>query len=624
MPVTGNKPIGVNYDFSSGAKLKNMSTAVSSGEVVEYDQFQTGLASRQAPVTAGSGINKEGDTLAIDLATAGSDYDELTLSSTSYSSLNGVYTRLEYSAYLEYVGTELDMTIGDSSVEWNAYYKDNGGGVWAVCMKRDTDGSETTNPELGTWLAVLTTTDPSSFSFSGIGTLVVNGFIPNYQAVDSSFVTSSNESADNGRFSPSSADANVSYAVGSAPAGLKFENNRLALDFAPTIADAASTKVFPASLVKTHISEQITSAKDSSNNVFSNAVTQFSGSPSNVQSAIEAVSLLLNALDSSSSSLATVNSNQDAKLSGHDSVLGVGASSSSLGDMSSAGASEIWLSNASTPGSTPDNVKDTLVALATRFTEVYQEMGEVLGLEAFETDFGDGFLILPSDSDAKALFQAAESELQNLYEGLGQFWAPVDAYENSNVLLSSPGGSAFGGADIVTGDRVLLVGQTIPSQNGIYIFNGASSAMTRAADASEDAEYTPNKTVQVLASEDDGISGATFAYTGSDDPAVGSDSLTFAVKAQGVVGDNTITEAKLADSLGVKVNDKADKHAETVALVAGISQLVYHGLDSTDVLVQVRDAAGNVADLEIDVTDPSHVTISSPVFSGSYRVVVIG
>lgn len=52
----------------------------------------------------------------------------------------------------------------------------------------------------------------------------------------------------------------------------------------------------------------------------------------------------------------------------------------------------------------------------------------------------------------------------------------------SNVNLSSPG-SALDGISLSSGDRCLLVGQSTDSQKGIYIWNGAAAAMTRATDA---------------------------------------------------------------------------------------------------------------------------------------------
>ena len=51
-----------------------------------------------------------------------------------------------------------------------------------------------------------------------------------------------------------------------------------------------------------------------------------------------------------------------------------------------------------------------------------------------------------------------------------------------NVNLSSPG-STLDGISMASGDRVLCSAQTTGSENGIYVWNGAAAAMTRATDA---------------------------------------------------------------------------------------------------------------------------------------------
>lgn len=63
----------------------------------------------------------------------------------------------------------------------------------------------------------------------------------------------------------------------------------------------------------------------------------------------------------------------------------------------------------------------------------------------------------------------------------------VRVASQSNVTLSSPGGS-IDGVSLSSGDRVLVKSQTTASENGIYVFNGASSAMTRATDANTEAK----------------------------------------------------------------------------------------------------------------------------------------
>ena len=66
----------------------------------------------------------------------------------------------------------------------------------------------------------------------------------------------------------------------------------------------------------------------------------------------------------------------------------------------------------------------------------------------------------------------------------------------SNVSLASPG-ATIDGVTLSSGDRVLLYGQTTASQNGIYVFNGAAAALTRAADANSGSNLLPGMVVFV-------------------------------------------------------------------------------------------------------------------------------
>ena len=68
---------------------------------------------------------------------------------------------------------------------------------------------------------------------------------------------------------------------------------------------------------------------------------------------------------------------------------------------------------------------------------------------------------------------------------------PVRVALNSNVTLNSPG-ATLDGVSMSSGDRVLLFGQTVGAKNGIYVWNGAAVAMTRALDADSSAEMGPN------------------------------------------------------------------------------------------------------------------------------------
>lgn len=64
-----------------------------------------------------------------------------------------------------------------------------------------------------------------------------------------------------------------------------------------------------------------------------------------------------------------------------------------------------------------------------------------------------------------------------------------------NINVASPG-ATIDGVTMNAGDRVLLWQQTTPAQNGIYVWNGAATPMTRASDM-DDWSEVPGRTVRV-------------------------------------------------------------------------------------------------------------------------------
>lgn len=67
--------------------------------------------------------------------------------------------------------------------------------------------------------------------------------------------------------------------------------------------------------------------------------------------------------------------------------------------------------------------------------------------------------------------------------------ASVRVASTANVTISGPG-AAIDGVSLTNGDRVLLKNQTTAAENGIYVFTGAATAMTRATDADTSAKVT--------------------------------------------------------------------------------------------------------------------------------------
>lgn len=106
---------------------------------------------------------------------------------------------------------------------------------------------------------------------------------------------------------------------------------------------------------------------------------------------------------------------------------------------------------------------------------------------------------------------------------------PKDAVRvasTANVTVSSPG-SSIDGITLAVGDRVLLKNQTTGSENGIYVFQGALVAMTRATDFDSSAEVTQGASMDVIEGT---VNGRTrWLLTTADPITVGTTALTFVI-----------------------------------------------------------------------------------------------
>lgn len=82
-------------------------------------------------------------------------------------------------------------------------------------------------------------------------------------------------------------------------------------------------------------------------------------------------------------------------------------------------------------------------------------------------------------------------QVKSLVDGLSSLYKykTVRVVATTNISLSSPG-STIDGITLVSGDRILLTGQTTQSQNGIYIWTGSSSTLTRSVDSDSWSEFT--------------------------------------------------------------------------------------------------------------------------------------
>lgn len=115
---------------------------------------------------------------------------------------------------------------------------------------------------------------------------------------------------------------------------------------------------------------------------------------------------------------------------------------------------------------------------------------------------------------------ATVAQLRASIEGLAQK-DNVRVRTGSNISIASPG-ATLDGVTMALNDRVLVSSQTTASENGIYIWNGASTPMTRALDANSGTEL-----LSALVPVDEGTSAGTVWRQTSINITIGTTAINF-------------------------------------------------------------------------------------------------
>ena len=143
------------------------------------------------------------------------------------------------------------------------------------------------------------------------------------------------------------------------------------------------------------------------------------------------------------------------------------------------------------------------------------------------------------------------------------------ATTGSNISLSSAP-AAIDGVTLSTDDRVLVKDQSSGAENGIYVFNGSGSAMTRATDADANAEVTSGLFTFVTEGTVNADSG--FVLTTDGSITVGTTSLAFAQFS----GAGQITAGtgmtKTGNTLDVEVDGQSLEISSDALRIKGITQ----------------------------------------------------
>jgi hypothetical protein len=201
------------------------------------------------------------------------------------------------------------------------------------------------------------------------------------------------------------------------------------------------------------------------------------------------------------------------------------------------------------------------------------------------------------DSDA-----ATWGQVKNLISG--QRKTDVRLVSTTNLDLS--GAETIDGVSTTNGDRVLAVGQTTPSQNGIYVV--AAGAWARATDADASGEFATHWLVSVT----EGSVKGNHVYMHSTDGAVtlGSTSLTF-------IDIGPISAGNGANGFSTNCP----------AVSAGGTWTVTHSLGTRDVLVSVRRTTSPWDEVtvtnEADTTNSVLIKPDVALSSGEFRATVI-
>ena len=215
---------------------------------------------------------------------------------------------------------------------------------------------------------------------------------------------------------------------------------------------------------------------------------------------------------------------------------------------------------------------------------------------------GTGTVTVPSGYKNRAGFGATSLATKEYVDAVKvglDFKDSVRVATTATVTVSGPG-AAIDGVTLSSGDRVLLKNQSTGSENGIYVFNGAASALTRATDADSSAEVTSGLFVFV----EQGTANAEVTaglFTFVEEGTVNADS-GFVLTTDGsiTVGSTALTFAQFSGAGQItagdgltKTGNQLDVNDDNVTLEVSSDAVRIKGISATAVGDLLIGQAGN-------------------------------
>ncbi len=238
---------------------------------------------------------------------------------------------------------------------------------------------------------------------------------------------------------------------------------------------------------------------------------------------------------------------------------------------------------------------------------------------------------------------ARQVDLEAAIEGV-KYKSDVAVAAQGNINIASPG-ATIDSYTPTSGNRdtgsVLLYNQTDAKENGIWIWNGASSAMTRAVDANSSAELT-NATVSVLNGTD---AGNTFRQT-TTAPAIGTNNIQWVIFGGGVAQateslagkaeiatqtetDTGTDDARIVTPLKLATwSGRKRKGTATIGDGSATQFDITHNFGSRDVVFRVWEVSGSYRErtpsASLPDTNTLRLNFATAPSSNSLKVTVIG
>jgi hypothetical protein len=207
-----------------------------------------------------------------------------------------------------------------------------------------------------------------------------------------------------------------------------------------------------------------------------------------------------------------------------------------------------------------------------------------------------------------------------------------------NINISSPG-ATIDSVTMVSGDRVLVQANTNQTENGIYIWNGAAVALTRASDANTGSEL-----VNAVISINEGTSAGTTRRQTAINVTIGSTSIvwgsfgtvtapattsslgTVQIATQSEVNAGTDTAKSLTPATLKNSVFATQRVAQDIGDGSATLYTITHNLGTYDVRVEVYRNSGNRDDVLVEIRRPTINTVvivfdTAPT-SNAYRVLV--